>query len=75
MELQGCKIENSDVITYHQYNDETLHQQSIDTLKLYGRPLICSEYIAQKHGSRFENIMPMLKAKNIGAINWGLVAG
>jgi hypothetical protein len=62
-------IENSDVITYHQYGNDTLHRRAIDTLKLYGRPLICSEYMARKHGSRFDNIMPMLKDENIGAIN------
>jgi hypothetical protein len=31
--------------------------------------------MARRNNSRFENIMPMLRAENIGAINWGLVAG
>jgi hypothetical protein len=37
--------------------------------------LICTEYMARTRNSRFDNIMPMLKAENIGAYNWGLVAG
>jgi hypothetical protein len=74
-ELNKFQLEHSDVISYHNYNNDTLHNACIDTLKIYGRPLICTEYMARKHRSRFDNIMPLLKAKNIAAINWGLVAG
>jgi hypothetical protein len=31
--------------------------------------------MARTRGSLFENIMPMLKQENIGAYNWGFVAG
>jgi hypothetical protein len=31
--------------------------------------------MARRNNSLFTNIMPMLKKQNIGAINWGLVAG
>ena len=74
-DLNKFQLENSDVITYHQYSNDTLHRQTIDSLRIYGRPMICTEYMARKHNSRFSNIMPMLKAENIGAINWGLVSG
>jgi hypothetical protein len=74
-DLNKFQLENSDVITYHNYNNDTLHRKTIDSLKLYHRPMICSEYMARRNNSRFENIMPILKAENIGAINWGLVAG
>ncbi len=74
-DLFEFQVENSDVITYHNYQNDTLHRACIDTIKRYGRPLICTEYMARKLGSRFDNIMPMLKAENIGAINWGLVSG
>ena len=69
------QVENSDVITYHNYSNDSVHKAAIDTLRRYGKPLICTEYMARKHGSRFYNIMPMLKAENIGAINWGFVSG
>jgi len=74
-DLNKFQLENSDVITYHQYSNDTLHRQTIDSLRIYGKPLICTEYMARKHNSRFDNIMPILKAENIGAINWGLVSG
>ena len=43
--------------------------------KLYGRPVICTEWMARHFDSKFQNVMPMLKRHNVGAINWGLVAG
>ena len=74
-EFNKVILEKSDVITYHNYGDLAEHRHAIDTLKQYGRPLICTEYMARHNNSTFQNIMPMLKAENIGAINWGLVAG
>lgn len=74
-DLNKYQVENSDVITYHNYQNDTLHRECIDTLARYGKPLLCTEYMARKHRSRFDNIMPLLKARNIAAINWGLVSG
>jgi len=67
--------ENADIITYHNYQNDTLQRKFIDSMSIFGRPLICTEYMARTLGSRFDNIMPLLKEKNVGAINWGLVAG
>ncbi|KAA6334422.1 hypothetical protein EZS27_017260 [termite gut metagenome] len=69
------QLENSDVITYHNYSELANHQQAVDSLKKYGRPLICTEYMARRSNSTFQTIMPMLKSENVGAINWGLVSG
>jgi len=74
-DLNIFQLANSDIITYHNYNGPEEHQAAIDTLKKYGRPLVCTEYMARRNNSLFQNIMPILKKENIGAINWGLVAG
>lgn len=74
-ELNAFQVLNSDIITYHNYSDEFNHQKMIDTLKLYNRPMVCTEYMARRNNSLFSNIMPILKAQKIGAINWGLVSG
>ncbi len=74
-ELNKIQLENSDVVTYHNYSNPKNHQHAIDTLKTYGRPLVCTEYMARRFNSLFSNIMPLLKKENVGAINWGLVAG
>jgi Glycosyl hydrolases family 2, TIM barrel domain len=74
-DLNKYQLENSDVITYHNYSKPENHKALIDTLRKYNRPLICTEYMARTRGSLFENIMPLLKEENIGAYNWGFVAG
>lgn len=74
-DLNTYQLNNSDVITYHNYEKEPEHAKVIDSLKPYGRPLICTEYMARTRGSLFATIMPLLKKNNVGAINWGLVSG
>lgn len=75
VELGQFQLEHSDVITYHNYSEQATHQQWIDSLRAHGRPLICTEYMARTRNSLFRDIMPLLKEENIGAYNWGLVAG
>lgn len=74
-EFNVYQLANSDVITYHNYAEVEEHQKWIDSLKTYGRPLICTEYMARPRGSTFASVMPVLKKENIGAYNWGLVSG
>jgi hypothetical protein len=74
-ELNKIQLDDSDVITYHCYDTPDNHQQLVERLKLNGRPVICTEYMARPRNSTFENTMPMLKKENVGAINWGFVCG
>ncbi|MCX7985886.1 MAG: cellulase family glycosylhydrolase [Bacteroidales bacterium] len=74
-DLNDFQVNNSDIITYHNYENDSLHKKALDTLKLYKRPIICTEYMARTRGSLFSNILPLLKKENVGAINWGLVSG
>ncbi|MDP3181164.1 MAG: 1,4-beta-xylanase [Bacteroidota bacterium] len=74
-DLNKFQVENSDIITYHNYESPEKHQAAIDTLKRYNRPMVCTEYMARRNNSLFTNIMPILEEQNIGAINWGLVSG
>ena len=74
-ELNKFQLENSDVITYHDYAYIDAHKKRIAELETYKRPLICTEYMARKNGSLFQTIMPMLKSKKVGAINWGFISG
>jgi hypothetical protein len=74
-ELNKFQLQNSDIITYHNYSYIDNHQQAIDTLRKQQRPLICTEYMARRNASVFQTIMPMLKKEKVGAINWGFVSG
>lgn len=73
--LNAFQLANSDIITYHDYEDVLWHKRVVELLKAYGKPLICTEYMARTRNSRFSTIMPMLKSENVGAINWGFAAG
>lgn len=66
---------NSDVITYHNYDEVGPHERVIQLLKTHGKPLICTEYMARPRNSTFGTVMPMLKKEHVGAINWGFVMG
>ncbi len=74
-DLNKIQIENSDVITYHNYDSPEVHLALIKSLRQYHRRLICTEYMARPRGSTFQNVMPMLRKENVGAINWGFVSG
>lgn len=74
-EMNKYQVENSDIISYHNYNGPDHHWNAIDTLETYGRPLMCSEYMARTNNSTFENILPMLAKGKVDAINWGFVSG
>lgn len=74
-EMNVWQMEHSDIITYHTYESAEKHAAMLDTLKTYGRPMICTEYMARTEGSTFQTVMPMLRKENVGAINWGLVSG
>ena len=69
------QLQNSDVITFHNYSDAKNLQVEILRLQKHGRPLICSEFMARTNNSTFEKNLPVLKKYNVGAINWGLVSG
>lgn len=73
--LNAFQLMNSDVITYHDYQEVDKHKLVIQVLKANGKPLICTEYMARTRNSRFATVMPMLKAENVAAINWGFVDG
>ena len=69
------QLNNSDVITYHNYDEAPAHLRVVQLLKANGKPLICTEYMARTRNSRFATILPLLKKENVGAINWGFVDG
>lgn len=74
-ELNIYLIANSDILTYHNYGDRRDHTTWIVFLCMHDRPMVCTEYMARRNDSRFQNILPLLKEKNIAAINWGFVSG
>jgi hypothetical protein len=73
--IDKIMIENSDVISFHNYNSPDDLETRIKQLKRYNRPLLCTEYMARGNNSTFQGSLPVLKRHNVAAYNWGLVAG
>ena len=72
---QNVQLLASDITSFHRYVplDET--RATVEPLKRFGRPLVCTEYVARSAGSTFEAILPWFKQEKIGAYNWGAVEG
>jgi hypothetical protein len=73
--IQKLQLEESDIITFHNYDKPEEFEKRINWLQRYGRPLICTEYMARPNGSTFQAIMPVGKKYRVGMINWGFVNG
>lgn len=69
------QLEQSDIITFHNYSWPEDFEKSIVTLQQYQRPILCTEYMARPRGSLFDTILPIAQKHRVAAINWGLVAG
>ncbi|MDR1191911.1 MAG: 1,4-beta-xylanase [Verrucomicrobiales bacterium] len=65
----------SDLITFHRYDTLPVTRQTVQMLRRFGRPLICTEYMARPAGSTFAAILPYFKKQRVGAYHWGAVAG
>jgi hypothetical protein len=73
--IERYMLEESDVITFHSYLPLEVVKKQVESLKRYGRPLLCTEYMNRQRKSTFDPVMGYLKEQRIGAYNWGLVAG
>ncbi len=73
--IQRTQLEQSDVITFHNYEQPEAFEARIAQLRGYDRPLICTEWLARGNGSNVDTILPIARRENIGMINWGFVDG
>lgn len=72
---QKIQFENSDIITFHNYDSGVEFEKRINWLTRYNRPILCTEYMARGNNSTFQNSLPVAKKYKVAAINWGLVGG
>jgi hypothetical protein len=69
------QIEQSDVISFHNYAWPEEFERRVHELEQFHRPLMCTEYMARGAGSTFDTVLPIAKKEHVAAINWGLVKG
>jgi hypothetical protein len=73
--IQRIQLTESDIISFHNYEWPESFEARIAQLRPYGRPLLCTEWLARGNGSNVDTILPVARRENIGMINWGFVDG
>jgi hypothetical protein len=73
--MEKIQVENSDVISFHNYDGPDEFEKRVKWLLPYNRPLLCTEYMSRGNNSTFQGSMPIAHKYKVAAINWGFVAG
>ncbi|RLB42183.1 MAG: 1,4-beta-xylanase [Deltaproteobacteria bacterium] len=73
--INEMMLNESDIVSFHSYARASVVRNLVADLQQYGRPVLCTEYMARSVGSTFQTILPIFDEENIGAYNWGLVSG
>ena len=73
--VERIQISESDVNSFHDYNWPESFERRARQMLSYGRPVLCTEYMARGNGSTFDGTLPIGKRMNIGMFNWGFVDG
>lgn len=73
--MQKLQLEESDIISFHNYDNTQELEKRIIWLQRYGRPLLCTEYMARPNGSTFQSSLPVAKKHKVAMYNWGFVDG
>ena len=73
--IERTQLSESDIISFHDYSWPEMFDRRVAQLKTYGRPLICTEYMARGNGSTFDGTLPRGHAEGIAMYNWGFVDG
>ncbi|CAN5459202.1 cellulase family glycosylhydrolase [soil metagenome] len=74
-EFSRLLIDESDVISFHNYDGADDLKNRIGQLRRYGRPLFCTEFMARPNDSFFDPHLGIMKDEKVGAYCWGFVAG
>jgi hypothetical protein len=73
--LDNYMFSHSDIVSFHCYENKKGTESRIKDILRYGRPMLCTEFMARPFENTFDEILPLFKKYGIGAYNWGLVAG
>lgn len=73
--IQRIQLEQSDVTSFHDYSWPEKFEARVKQLQAWGRPLLCTEYMARGNGSTFDASLPIAAQHNVAMINWGFVDG
>jgi hypothetical protein len=73
--MEQIQLGESDIITFHCYGKVDEVSRCVNNLHRFGRPVICTEYMARPLGSTFDPVLGYFESNKVGAYNWGFVSG
>jgi hypothetical protein len=73
--IEKLVLEESDVVSFHNYGPLDEVKERVEQLRRYGRPILATEYMARPRGSRFDPHLGYFKEVKVFAYHWGLVSG
>ena len=73
--MEHVQLGQSDVVSFHNYDDGPEFEKRVLWLQSYHRPILCTEYMARGHQSTFASTLPVAKKYKVAAINWGFAQG
>jgi hypothetical protein len=73
--IEAAELAGSDIITFHYYGAYDGLKERIAHFEKFGRPVICTEWMARTMGARWDTDLPLFAAEKVPCYNWGLVNG
>lgn len=74
-EVEQFVLDESDIISYHNYGNYIENVEIISKLKKLGRPIICTEWLGRVKHNTVQEMFPLFFVEKIGCFNWRFVAG
>lgn len=73
--MSARKLERSDLIVFHTFENAELVQAQLEAMQRYNRPIVVSDWLMRQRGNTFEEILPLFSTYGVGWFNRGLVQG
>ena len=73
--IQRLALDESDIITFHNYESFPKVKKVVDVLKKEGRPMLNTEWLNRILDNMIQDNLPFYCKEGIGSYSWGLVAG
>ena len=72
---EKIQIERSDIISFQNYQGPQEFEKRVKWLQAYGRPVLCTGFMARSEGSTIEAILPIAQKYSVAALTASLVSG
>jgi hypothetical protein len=73
--VEKIQIALSDFISFQNYDGPEEFEKRVKWLQAFGRPVVCTGFLARSQGSTIEAILPIALKYDVGALIGDLVAG